>query len=211
MSKATTTKETIVSPTIAPVPEPTSAKLVELQSLKIAAQKLLTKTEVGTEDFDKSVLAITQIGDEIKKELANIKRLEAELKLADERNARVAKRVQFEEALRAEMDYFYGEYKKTKNMEAMNLLTDATKKASIVLDEELLNKSRSIKTNGVTKTSSGVSKGDTGEKIIELFLANREAGMDDTENKKAVINAGFSRGTTGAVVLAWQRENGEKE
>ncbi len=54
-------------------------------------------------------------------------------------------------------------------------------------------------------------RGRIGNVIRELFIANRAAGMNDTENKKAIQAAGYSRGTTGAVVLAYQQEIGEKD
>lgn len=58
-------------------------------------------------------------------------------------------------------------------------------------------------------TGEQLSKGQKGSEIVELFKANRLAGMNDTENVKAIIEAGHSRGTTGAVVLAYRREIGE--
>lgn len=54
------------------------------------------------------------------------------------------------------------------------------------------------------------SKGSTGAAIVEMHIANIGAGMSPAESKAAIVASGHSRGTTGAVVLAWEKEQGLK-
>jgi hypothetical protein len=69
---------------------------------------------------------------------------------------------------------------------------------------------RTVVANGDKPAATG-TKGQKTAEIRAMFDANRAAGMNDTDNVKAIIASGQSRGTTGAVVLAYQRELGEKE
>lgn len=188
----------------------TSDKLTALQAEGAEIWAKLTTCQYGSKEALEANIAMAKNNQAQQNEIAALKKAEQDEILAAKRNERVALVVNLLEA------------QKTK------IATDADKKATdeqkieaankfeaayeIVVNEILAkyaaSKPSKPATEGVAPT--GGSRGKTGDEIRSLFIANRQTGMTDTDNVKAIIAAGYSRGTTGAVVLAYQREIGEK-
>lgn len=192
--------------------EPTSAKLTEIQSridAKLAeidnAKDRKAKLLLNTELF--------KITNEETAEVANIRKAEQDQILADQRNLRAklyydARDLIFE-ALRINND-------PNATLEQKQAASEAEKTAGEKVVNELLKAFKPVAsktaTNGQPTNGNGNGeRGAVAKRIIAKFLENRAAGMDDTENKKAIQATGESRGTTGAVVLAYQIEIGEKQ
>lgn len=172
--------------------EPTSEKLDALMAeLAELADVPEQHTKLSKEWHDAN-MAIGKKYVEIEAEKANIRKAEAAAKLAEARNAKLALIGAFKDAIG----------------------TDGEQAAYDALANELLSKSatpakKAADTDGTAKPAG--ERGATSKRIRERFIANRAAGMSDTDNVKEIIASGESRGTTGAVVLAYQREIGEKE
>lgn len=62
--------------------------------------------------------------------------------------------------------------------------------------------------NGTPAVQNSEPKGEIGKKIQELYAANRALGMRDADNVKAIIAAGFSRGTTGTEAKKYRDAHG---
>lgn len=102
---------------------------------------------------------------------------------------------------------------KNATEEARNNATDAFTAAKEAAEDAILAKGggvpRAAKVAHEGDKPAG-SKGSTGAAIVELHIANLAAGMTAAESKAAIVAGGHSRGTTGAVVLAWEKEQGLK-
>ncbi len=185
-------------------PEPTSEKLTKLRDDKKAAWKALISIEDGeSKEAVDAKLAVYNVDQAIKAEITAIKAAEQAAIVAEKRNAKVALMDTYDAAVIA-----------------LSTAPKADKQAA----QDAVTAAREVIVNALLSTVGGTAKvagdkpagdnvagaGATSKAIVELFIANRALGMDDTSNKKAIVDAGFSRGTTGAAVLAWQKENGEK-
>lgn len=211
---APATNDAKVNATAAPAatpetaPEPTSEKLTEIRAKMdslFASQKTITDRKLLLE----SNLEIYKLTQDEKTEIANIKKTESELKQQEAKNARIA---MVDNLLAAHTDNLAALNNDSMTLDEKNAVNDTFHSLRESVVNELLArypKSTPAKSDG--KPATDGTKGATGAAIIERFLANRNAGMDDTANKKEIETVGgFSRGTIGAVILAWQKANGEK-
>lgn len=183
-------------------PAPTSEKLeqlrAELKTLKLAAKSAASDSP----EEEDAMLAVWKQNQLIKAEVANIEKAAKEAEVEAKRQKQIELRINYKAAVLAND----GKKATAETAEAEKLAQDA-------LDNQLL--ARFSSAAPAKKAADGTQKevgerGATAKRITEMFLANRAAGMNDTDNKKAIVAAGESRGTTGAVVLAWQQANGEK-
>lgn len=199
--------ETKQAATPAPAPKPTSEKLTQLEAEKKQLVANMLKCEPDTPEMEAAMEAVYKQNGLIKAEIAEIRKAEQAAKIAEARNAKLAVIAKYDEA----RDALRSLPKNAKEDERA-AATDAFNAAKTALENLVIGSAGSTKAATVPgdKKQPG-EKGATSRRIIEKFLANRTAGMNDTDNVKAIIASGESRGTTGAVVLAWQRENGEKQ
>lgn len=75
---------------VAPAPEPTSDKLTEIRGRMADAFSKLQGTKFGTPEQKDASLELFKIENEEKAEIANIKKAEADAKVQEARNARIA-------------------------------------------------------------------------------------------------------------------------
>ena len=188
----------------------TSDKLTALQAEGAEIWAKLTTCQYGSKEALEANIAMAKNNQAQQNEIAALKKAEQDEILAAKRNERVAL---VDKLLECHTAYNMVNADKKASAEDKNAAADAFNAAREVVVNEVLAKYAASKpskpaTEGVAPT--GGSRGKTGEEIRSLFIANRQTGMSDTDNVKAIIAAGYSRGTTGAVVLAYQREIGEK-
>jgi len=61
------------------------------------------------------------------------------------------------------------------------------------------------------KGAAGVKKAGTGAEIVDLYKQMKARGVSTTQATKDIIAKGYSRGTTGAVILAYRRSIGDAD
>lgn len=191
-------------------PEPTSDKLETLKIALIDAQKIVATQEPGSAAFTDAMIKAFQVGKEIDAEKLNIKKLLHEQEVAMKRNERIAL---FDEAIVA-YDAVIAINATEASIDEKNAVYDAYKaKREIVVNELLAkyatSKPSTVATQGVAKSTS--TNGNKAADILAMFHEQRAQGIPDATIKKNIEAAGHARGTVGAVILAWQRANGEKE
>jgi hypothetical protein len=199
-----------------PAPEPESETLVKLRADKKVAYDAMIAAEFDTKPWLDAQMEMYKIGKLIEAEIANIAKQKQQAELVEKRNARIQLLTNLEDLLKEQFTFESTQHDSTDQayIAQSNEINDRVKAAREIVQNELLARfatstpSKSVAT-GETKPTG--QKGATGERIRAAFIANRAAGMTDTDNVKAIIASGESRGTTGAVVLAYQREIGEKE
>lgn len=190
--------------------EPTSDKLTELKAAKKAAwDKFRQIEDVDSKEYSDAQTELLKINSDIKAEVANIIALKNAAELAEKRNARVALIDNYDAAVIALSTV--NADKKASDADKATAADNVAKAREIIVNELLAKFAGSSTAKLTVQTDKPAgTKGATSAAIREAFIANRAAGMTDTENVKAIIASGHSRGTTGAVVLAYQREIGEK-
>ncbi len=167
-----------------------SAKVVELQSAAAEAFKALSGKTYGTPEFNDAKLALYKAEKLVEAQIADEKKAEAEQKIADLRNERIALRTNYRDAILA-----------GSGKNATQEQKDAILAAETALDNALLPNHKSpAKTAEGGQT--GGTKGVTSEAIKASLLGHIAAGKTVTEAKKLTEAEGFSRGTTGAVATA---------
>jgi len=189
--------------------EPTSELLTKLQNdYKIGFAAMAALTDITEQQA--AMLATFKIQNEIKTELANLKNAEREEAANMARNARIELVTDLLAAhaykLKVDAD------KKSTDAER-NDANDMFNAASDVVKNELL--ARYPTSKPAAKPADGTDKpagarGATGAEIIAQHVANLADGKTPAESKAAIVAGGHSRGTTGAVVLAWEKEQGIK-
>lgn len=217
MDTTTTTPATTTDNVAAPAIVAAPAKVYEsdkLTALKAQQKEQWSKARAFEDPTDPAALAanldLFKTNKLIEDEIKALKTAEAEAAAAEIKNARL--RLVDELLAAYDADKVAAADKKL-SIDEKNAVNATFKAAKDVVTTELM---RALGTRAAApKATTGDAKptgerGATGQAIIALWLANRAAGMNDTDNRKAIIEAGHSRGTTGAVTLAWQKENGEK-
>jgi hypothetical protein len=195
-AKATEATEKKETATVQAKPaEPTSEKLEQLKKDKTAAMTAAAKLQMAGDEkaAEDQFLQVYKIGEDIKKEIAAIRQHELELQ-RKEKEAAIIK--MFDDALAAYVANQSGIGNKSLSIEQKNQLNnDYHAKREIVVNRLLGSRPATAKT-GTTSTGT---KGATGARIRQMILDNIAAGMTLTEAKKAIVEGGESRGTTGAV------------
>lgn len=196
----------------------TSDKLTELQAeearLWDVVKGLLNEGKMGSKEFNDANLAIYKVQADVKAEIANLKNIEQQQILAEKRQARLQLIANRDAARDANMA---AQADANMSQEDKNAAYDEFKKHNEILENELLAKFGTSKPSTPAKdgvaspsTPAGGGKGSTGDQIRSRYIALTGGGMTATDAVKTIIGEGFSRGTTGAVVLAYQRSIGEK-
>lgn len=190
---------------------PTSAKLTELQTLLSTQGESLKTLPVMSKEWNDAMLEIYKTNKLIDAEIAGIKRAENEAKIAELRNNRIAFVTNYKAAVIA--DFLVQNDKK------------ADEAAKLASGENLLKLEEGLKTEllktvpGSTPAKTAAAgdkpageKGATAKRIRGYFDEIRAGNPSATQTEivKDIIARGESRGTTGAVVLAYMQELGEK-
>lgn len=193
-TEATEKNETAPAATQAKPAEPTSPKLEELKKAKTAAMSEAAKAQMAGDEkaAEDKFLEVYKIGEDIKKEIAEIRKHEAEL-LRKEKEAAIVKL--FDDAIAAYANHLKVEGSKA-SIEEKNAASNAYKEQREKVVNRLLGSRPAAATTGKTPTGT---RGATGSAIHQMILDNLAAGMTLTDAKKAIVDAGYSRGTTGAV------------
>ena len=203
MAETSTATATLAA--ITPAPPLTSEKLTALKSEQIAKDAEI----MAEKDFDKRLEMSKQmfkITNDIAAEIAAIQKANIAAKLKEAQDAKLAVVTNFEAAVLADAKVQAG--KGTTDEKAAS--ADSLTKLRTELQNMVLG--TVAKVAGADKTAGAATgtKGAKSAEIVALHVANLAAGMTATESKKAIEAAGHSRGTTGAVVLAWEKEQGIK-
>jgi hypothetical protein len=182
----------------------TSEKLTELKGKRAELM-----AAIRTEQDDDKAFELNQelfgIGQQMKAEVARLKAEEAKAENEAKRAAKIA------------------ELSKLVNLGIVNDKVAADKKATeedkaaakLAYDTQFDIIANQIlgslpKAPSAPKAEGGPAKSGTSAEIVEKHQANLAAGMNATDSKKALVEQGFSRGTVGAAVLAWEKANGIK-
>lgn len=213
---STDTKENetpVVNAPVAPAKpaESTSEKLTELKAKKIELQSAAMSLDDNSTDGEKdeAFMAVYKIGEEIKSELAAIKKEEAALLVKEKQAAIVA---MFDDAVDAKIESV-NEPNDSENKQS--LYDNAKALREIVINKLLGSVPRST---GTTKTATtGGSRGATKQAILDLITpmyANAttdNVGTIGSEARRAAIHDnGFNDGTANAAILEYEKSLGLK-
>lgn len=186
----------------------TSDKLTALQLERKEKFTAVMSLEYGTKEQNDGLAGVFAIDAKIRAEIAELKNAEKTAELAELRDKEVAKLATRDNALRA-LDAVKSDKKATPEKLA------EVQSAFDILNEPVVNAMLS-KFGGVKpaisavsgdKQSSGVKGGKSAE-IRQMILDHVAAGKTPTEAVKLIVDAGYSRGTTGSVRTA-MKEAGE--
>lgn len=161
-------------------PEPQSEKLTALKAELNDKWAKMVKLPAGSKEALDANLDVYKQQKLIDAEIANIRKAEADLKVAELRNARVAMMDNYDKAT--------GD--------------DKAKLREAIVNELLAKYAHSTPAKVATDGSTGGSKGATSAAIKEILLSEIAGGATVTDAKKAAEAKGYSRGTTGAVATA---------
>ena len=167
--KTTEAPKTEVPKTEAPVvqiaPEPTSAKLTEIRGKQSEAFAKLQGTKYQSDEYKAAKKELWQLDNDEAAEIANIKKAEADAKIAEARNARIK---------------LVDDYDKATG--------DAKVAAREILVNELL--ARFATSSPAKKSGDGTAKVAGGSKTEEIFKL-----MDGGATYDSLIAAGYADGT----------------
>lgn len=184
--------------------EPTNAKIEELKAKKIELQRLSMTLEPGTKARDENSIAEWQIGQDIIKEIAEIRKQEADAKKQELR----ATKLQLVAAL-------FTHY--TINADLTPEQLDEVKNAREVIENIVLG---TVKTTTTTDKKTGEGNGSKGQTTAAIRAyarpfyegATRETVGEIGKNvRKDLIGQGFNDGTMNAAVRALEVELGLKD
>lgn len=184
----------------------TSDKLTALNAERKEKFTSVMSLEYGTKEQNDGLTEVFAIDAKIRAEIAALKTAEKEAETAELRNKEVAKLAERDAALVA-MNAEFARKGATDDTKAI------TKEAFDKLNEPIISallskfggvKPASVSANGEAKT--GGAKGGTSATIRQMILDHVAAGKTPTEACKLIVEAGYSRGTTGAVRTAMKNE-----
>lgn len=180
-----------------------SEKLTEL-----TAKRAELLAQIRNEQDEDKAFELNQelfgIGQQMKAETARLKAEEAKAEIEAKRTAKIAELTKL-------VDLAIANDKVASDKKA----TEEDKAAAKLSFDEQFNVIANQILGSVPKAPSapkteGTAKSGTSAEIVEKHQANLAAGMNATDSKKALVEQGFSRGTVGAAVLAWEKANGIK-
>lgn len=184
----------------------TSDKLEQLKKDLASSYTAERSAEIGSKEFLDARMASLKAESAVKAEEANLKAEDSAAKLAVLRNERVGKLNDYKSAVLVAHAVHAD---KKSSVDEKNAASDAEKALFDAIANELLGKYATVKPAKLAKDGTAKAagtKGSTSMAIREKLLENQSAGMSYTENIKAVIAEGFTRGTTGTVATAMKVE-----
>lgn len=181
-----------------------SPKTDELNVALKAAWEKMVKLPFGSKEALDANMEVFNLRKQIDAEIAGLKKAEQDAIVTEKRNARIKMVDDLIEAVREEA-------KLPKSASEADK-TAASEKVTKLREPIATELSARYATSAPAKTDGKPAgeKGATAKAIMEKYHAYVAAGQTSTEAKKSVIADGFSRGTVGAVVLAWEQEAGIK-
>lgn len=183
-----------------------SEKLTALQSKKSETMKAAVVETDATKQED-LMLEVYKINQEISREIAEIKKHEAELELKAKRDAKVAL---FDNAVAAKLESDRVSQDDKMSIEEKNVVYDNAKKLREEVINLLLGTVKHTATATGKKASSG-TRGATTQSIRELITPMFAAGQDGASIRASIIkDHGYNDGTANAVILAYEKEIGLK-
>lgn len=206
-----------ITQTVAPIaPVLISDKLTQLENELLEKQTKLAGGSIapGTGEFTDVMLDLFKLGNEIKTERTTIEKAMREADVAKKRNERIG---MVDAMIAAAIENYLVHNDgspKSENLDAKNAAYAKLVELRAPIDNEML--VRIPHTTASKKAVDGLTVkpttegGEKGKAIIAYLLAQRENGATDTNIKKQLVQDGYAVGTVGSVILAWQRENGEK-
>lgn len=200
-----TAKINLQTGTVTPIPEKiyTSEKLTEIEN-RLNALLDTDQSKMDRAAKLKINLDLFALQNDEKAEIASLKKAESEAKVQEARNAKTKLVDDFGAAA---IENYIASNDKKLSIDDKNAKNDTFHK----LRENVVNAvlgSKPVTASTGTATATG-TKGETGTKIRDRYIALKAEGKTNTEAEKAIVAEGFSRGTTGAVCLAYRREIGE--
>lgn len=182
----------------------TSEKLTELKGKRAELLNAI-RFEIDEDKAFELNQELFGIGQQMKAEIASLKAEDAKAEIEAKRAAKVAELTNLVN-LGIVNDKVAADKKSTDEDKAAAKLAFDT--AFDAISNQILG---SVPKVATAKAAGGaVSKSGTSAEIVEKHQANLAAGMSSTDSKKTLVEQGFSRGTVGAAILAWERSNGIK-
>ena len=182
----------------------TSEKLTEL-----TGKRAELMAAIRTEEDDDKAFELNQelfgIGQQMKAEVARLKAEEAKAENEAKRTAKIAELTKLVELGILKDKVAVDKKASEEDKAAVKLAYDTH--FDIIANQIL---GSVPKLPSAPKAEGGPAKSGTSAEIVEKHQANLAAGMNATESKKALVEQGFSRGTVGAAVLAWEKANNLK-
>lgn len=187
----------------------TTAPVVKVYSsdklTELSAKRAELLAQIRNEQDEDKAFELNQelfgIGQQMKAETARLKAEEAKAEIEAKRAAKIANLTKLVE-LGIANDKVAADKKATEEDKAAAKLAYDTQ--FDVIANQILG---SIPKAPAAAKSTGAPVKGTSAEIVEKHQANLAAGMNATESKKALVEQGFSRGTVGAAVLAWEKAN----
>ena len=184
----------------------------KLELLKKQHADKFASLQVLVYDTPEQAAAMTdlfKLGNDINAEIANVKKAEVAAKAAELRTERLANLEDYKNAVLLHFTAIQKPANKRtpEEVEAIKLHSDNEKSAYDNLANMILGSVP--KQHVATVAKDGVPKESKGIAIRDMYIANKAAGMTNTQAEKAIVELGYSRGTTGAVCLAYRKEIGE--
>lgn len=195
------------------VNEPTSDKLTAIRAEQDVLMAQQSDANLDRKQRLELNMKLFKLTSDENAEIAAIKRAEAELLLADKRNARAKLFYDAVDAIKMEYKHYYEVFSVSGKTDAdiaeMNKFTDAAKTAGEIVVNELLGKlatntpAKSVAT-GTTSTVNGDKGAATGE-IVAMHIANLAAGQSKTDSRKNIETAGYARSTVWHAINNWEK------
>lgn len=185
----------------------TSEKLNEL-----SAKRAELLAAIRNEQDEDKAFELNQelfgIGQQIKAENARLKAEDLKAEIEAKRAAKIAELTKLVE-LGIANDKVAADKKATEEDKAAAKLAYDTQ-FDVIANQILGSVPKAPTAAKVAGSGGGTAKAGTSAEIVEKHQANMAAGMSATDSKKALVEAGFARGTVGAAILAWERASGQK-
>lgn len=184
--------------------EPKSEKLTALRADLLATKTAVKSLAADSPEEDAAFTKIYKLGEDIKAEIAEIGKQKA---AAEQKEREAVVIAEFDAAVQASKDS-----DKVAASDASAEDKNAAYAHAQSLRETICNKllGKAKPVSGGTGTASKGTAGQTTKEILDLITANRAAGMNDADNKKAVANAGYAVGTIWGILDKFKKENGAK-
>lgn len=200
----------------APAPAPEAAKpaeptneAIEALKAKVLEFKTLSRTfPIDSKEENDALMEAWKAGEDIKKEIANIKKAEAEQKTQEAKAAQIKLLQDVVDTAIANEKAVFNE---ALSLDEKNAVNDAFKKAFEVVANRLLGGAPRVASTPKEGGATAGTKGSTTAAIRVLIKPMYEAGTDGKEIRRKIIqDEGFNDGTANAVILAYEKEIGLK-
>lgn len=186
---------------------PTSENLTKIQS-DITAVKIAIRNESDDLAQDKLIAQLGKLKADEKAEISTLTKSENDRLALEAKHARLVIRDNYRDAILA--DHIAQNDKKV-SAEDKQAAADNLAAHHETIGNALIASFKPVGSAIVSGTASvGTVKGATSLAIVERYKTLKATEMSDADAKKIIVSEGFAVGTTGAAILAYQREIGVK-